>query len=569
MEIRAGRESEDIRTSRFVTSSFPWEATYPPGLSWAFTPPDGTLPEFLDSAVAAHGDTIFLDYRDRLISYAQFGARVADAAAGLLRLGVQPGEKIALYLPNSPYHPYSFFAVLKAGCVVAHLSPLDAERELAHKLHDSGARTLITTNIAPILMMAQRLLAAGHLSRLIVGDDTVFGAAPGLPVLPIPGDDPRIINFADLLSAPKPESWPVLAPQALAVLQYTGGTTGMPKGAIHTHATLRAGLEIYDQFYTAQSENPDEHHRVITVLPFFHIYGLIVLLLLQMKRGSTLLLHLRFDVQEVLHDIEVKRATYFPGVPTMWTALNAVPDIASRDFSSLTSVGSGGAPLPLEVGRRFESLTGLRLLGGWGMTETASAGTSHLMRGHFDPRSVGVPLPGVEIRVVALEDPTRTLGTGGTGEIAIRGPNIFKGYWQKPEETKKNFVDGFFLTGDIGLLDAHGVMHLVDRKKDMILSGGFNVYPTVIEAAIYEHADVEECIVIGIKDAYRGQSAKAFIKLRDGTEAFSLEALRLFLADRLGKHELPSALEFRAALPKTPVGKLSKKELIAEANANG
>ena len=551
-----------------MTRPFPWEAIYPPGLHWDFTPPEGTLPEFLDGAVAEHGDTVFLDYRDKLVTYAEFGTKVADAAAGLLRLGVQPGEKIALYLPNSPYHPYSFFAVLKAGGVVAHLSPLDAERELAHKLKDSGARTLITTNIAPMLMMAQKLLAAGHVERLIVGDDAAFGTAPGVPVLPIPGDDPRILDFARLLGGPAPEAWPVLDKQALAVLQYTGGTTGMPKGAIHTHATLRAAIGIYDQFHSAQDEHAGAHHRVITVLPFFHIYGLIVLLLLQMQRGATLLLHLRFDVQEVLHDIEVKRATYFPGVPTMWTALNAVPDIASRDLSSLTGVGSGGAPLPVEVGKRFETLTGLRLLGGWGMTETASAGTSHLTHGHFDPRSVGVPLPGVEIRVVALEDPTRALAIGEKGEIAICGPNIFKGYWQKPEETSKSFVDGYFLTGDIGLLDAQGLVHLVDRKKDMIISGGFNVYPTVIEAAIYEHADVEECIVIGIRDVYRGQAAKVFVKLRDGAEEFSLDALRLFLAERVGKHEMPCALEFRAALPKTPVGKLSKKELIAEEKAH-
>jgi long-chain acyl-CoA synthetase len=467
-------------------------------------------------------------------------------------------------LPNSPYHPFSFFGVLKAGGVVAHLSPLDAERELVHKLRDSAATILITTNIAPMFTMARKLLADGHVGRLIVGDDAAFGAAPGLPLLPIPEDDAAIIDFTTLLNAPPPRAWPVLDPDALTVLQYTGGTTGMPKGAIHTHATMRASVAIYHQFYTSQSTGEDGQERVIAVLPFFHIYGLIVLLLWQMKRGAALLLQLRFDPAAVLHAIEMKRATYFPGVPTMWIALSAVPGIENRDFSSLRQVSSGGAPLPIEVAQRFEGLIQRRIGGGWGMTETASAGTSALMEGFRDPASVGLPLPGIEIRVVALDDPTRALGAGEKGEIAIRGPNIFKGYHNKQADTAKDFVDGFFLTGDIGYLDERGLMHLVDRKKDMIISGGFNVYPTMIESAIYEHKDVEECIVIGVRDEYRGQAAKAFVKLREGAAPMTLENLRAFLADKVGKHEMPAALALREALPKTPVGKLSKKELVAE-----
>lgn len=544
-----------------------WESIYPAALSWDLHPPIGTLPELMDEAVAAYGPRIFLQYRGVRITYAEFGAQVENYAAGLLRLGLGPEAKIALYLPNSPYHPFSFFAVQKAGAVVAHLSPLDAERELIHKLRDSGAITLITTNIAPLFAMAQKLLNAGHISCLIVGDDAAFGQAPGLPLLPIPDDDPRIIDMNFLADAPSPKSWPVLDPEALAVLQYTGGTTGLAKAAMHTHRTMRAAVAIYHQFYTAQSEDTEAEERVIAVLPFFHIYGLVVLLFWQMRRGATLLLHLRFDAQAVLHDIEINRATYFPGVPTMWIALSAIPGIADRDFSSLRSVSSGGAPLPADVKQRFERLTGRRLGGGWGMSETAAAGTSHLVQGLADPDSVGVPLPGIEVRIVSLEDPKLVLQTGEIGEIAIRGPNIFKAYYNRPEETEKSFVDGFFLTGDIGMLNAHGMMFLVDRKKDMIISGGFNVYPTMIEAAIYEHTDVEECTVIGIPDAYRGQAAKAFIKRREGTAEFSLEDLRLFLADKIGRHEMPCALEFRSALPKTPVGKLSKKELVAEALA--
>jgi len=534
-------------------------------LSWDITTPDYALPEHLQRCAAAHGHRVFLDYRDHEMSYAEFGRRANQCAAGLLALGVKPGEKIALYLPNSPYHPISFFGVLKAGGVVVHLSPLDAPRELIHKLTDSGARTMITTNFAPMFSGAQRLMEAGHLDRIIVGDDTAFGPAPGIPVLTIPEGDGRVVNFDRLMHAVLPDTWPILDPHQLAVLQYTGGTTGLPKGAIHTHATLSASVAIYDQFYASQApDDVDDPHRVIAVLPFFHIYALVVLLLWQMKRGSSLLLHLRFDAETVLRDIEVKRATYFPGVPTMWIALNAIPGIENRDFSSLRQVGSGGAPLPLEVAQKFEKLVGKRIGGGWGMTETAAAGTAQLMHGPLKENSVGLPLPGIQARIVALDNPHRILPAGETGELSVKGPNIFKGFWNKPHETEKSFVDGFYLTGDIGRMDEDGMIYLVDRKKDMIISGGFNVYPRYIEDAIYEHPDVEECSVIGVHDDYRGQAAKAFIKLKDGAREFSLDHLREFLADKVGRHEMPAALEFRDSLPKTPVGKLSKKELLAE-----
>ncbi len=548
-----------------MTETNPGPAAYPPGLAWALDPPRHTLADHVARCATSYGERAFIDYRGNIISFADFSTQVDHLAAGLLRDGLRPGGKVALYLPNSPYHPLSFFGVIKAGGVVVHLSPLDAPRELVHKLSDSGARVLITTNISSMLAMAQKLLADGHIDQVIIGDDAVYGPLPAPMQPPIP-EARGIILFSALLAAPLPAEWPALHPDDLAVLQYTGGTTGMPKGAMHTHATLLAAAAIYDQFYLAQSAGDEATpQRVIAVLPFFHIYALCVLLLWQMQRGALLFLHLRFDPHAILRDIEVKRATYFPGVPTMWIALNAIPGIETRDFSSLRNVASGGAPLPLEVAERFERLVGTRIGGGWGMTETAAAGTAHLMQGMFKPTSVGVPLPGFAVRIVALDEPARVLGLDETGEIAVRGPNVFTGYWQNPEATARDFVDGWFLTGDIGRLDADGMVYILDRKKDMIISGGFNVYPTMIEAAIYEHADVAECIVIGIPDAYRGQATKAFIKLRENATEFSLESLNEFLADKIGRHELPAALEFRAELPKTPVGKFSKKELIAEA----
>jgi long-chain acyl-CoA synthetase len=245
----------------------------------------------------------------------------------------------------------------------------------------------------------------------------------------------------------------------------------------------------------------------------------------------------------------------------MWIAIANLPDLDKRDLSSLVSCGSGGAPLPVEVAKIFERKVGMKLKSGWGMTETCSPGTGHPQEGPDKPGSIGLMLPGIEMDVVALDDPAKVLPPGEVGEIRIRGPNVTKGYWNRPKETAEAFVGDRFLTGDIGYMDSDGYFYLVDRKKDMIISGGFNVYPQMIEQAIYEHPAVQEVIVIGIPDDYRGEAAKAFVKLRAGADAFSLDELKAFLAGKLGKHEIPAALDFVDELPRTPVGKLSRHEL--------
>ncbi len=301
---------------------------------------------------------------------------------------------------------------------------------------------------------------------------------------------------------------------------------------------------------------------MICVLPLFHIYALTVVLLSSIRRGNLISLHQRFDVEAVMRDIEVKRATAFPGVPTMWIAIAALPDLDKRDLSSLVSVGSGGAPLPVEVARILERRVGMKLKSGWGMTETCSPGTAH-PEGRAG--QAGLDRPDAarhrDGRGVAGRSRSKLMPVGEVGEIRIRGPNVTKGYWNRPKETAEAFVGDRFLTGDIGYMDGDGYFYLVDRKKDMIISGGFNVYPQMIEQAIYTHPSVQEVIVIGIPDDYRGEAAKAFIKLRADAKPFTLEELRAFLAGKLGKHEMPAALDFVDELPRTPVGKLSRHEL--------
>ncbi len=541
----------------------PWERSYPEGVRWDAPIVPSTLPALLDEAVAKHGRRTAIEFRDRTISFDELRQQVNQTAAAFMRDGVGLGTPLALYLPNTPYHPRGFFGGAKAGARLTHLSPLDAERELAHKLKDSGARMLVTTNVGSTLPMAVRLLDMGLLDRLVVGEDEAWGPSPA-PLSPIP-DRPGVVPFSNFIAgvAP-PAAWPRVGPGDIALLQYTGGTTGLPKGAILTHGNLTAAVESYEAWFEGQGLSQPGTDRVICVLPLFHIYALTTILLRCIRNGNEIMLRMRFDVETTLRDIEVKRATAFPGVPTMWIAIANHPGIETRDLSSLIYCGSGGAPLPVEVRQRFERLTGHRLGGGWGMTETSPAGTNLPCRGPPKCGSIGLPLPGVELGIVSLEDPTRALGPGEVGELRVRGLNVTQGYWNRPLESAAAFADGWFLTGDIGYMDEDGYFFIVDRKKDMIISGGFNVYPQMIEQAIYEHPSVAECVVIGIPDEYRGEAAKAFVTLRQGAPAFTLDELKAFLADKIGRHEMPAQLELRDSLPRTPVGKLSKVELRDE-----
>jgi long-chain acyl-CoA synthetase len=538
----------------------PGEQFYPQGVRWDDEIARGTLPDLLSQAASEFGSRPAIEFRDRPISYSELEALVETAASAFLRAGYGKGSSVALFLGNSPDHPVNFFGALKAGARIVHLSPLDGEIALSHKLSDSGARVLVTSNLSALLPTALKFLDKGLLDRLIVCEDDDWGKV-GTPQTALP-DNPEIITYKQFADgAAKPSQWPAISADDVALLQYTGGTTGLPKGAMLSHVNLTSAVSVYDVWGKPARLERNAIERVICVLPLFHIYALTVVLLSCIRRGNLISLHQRFDVEAVMRDIEVKRATAFPGVPTMWIAIAALPDLDKRDLSSLVSVGSGGAPLPVEVARILEQRVGMKLKSGWGMTETCSPGTAHPKEGPDKPGSIGLMLPGIEMDVVSLEDPTRLMPVGDAGEIRIRGPNVTKGYWNRPKETAEAFVGDRFLTGDIGYMDADGYFYLVDRKKDMIISGGFNVYPQMIEQAIYTHPAVQEVIVIGIPDDYRGEAAKAFIKLRDGAKSFSLDELRAFLTGKLGKHEIPAAVDFVDELPRTPVGKLSRHEL--------
>ena len=519
-----------------MTRPHPWEALYPPGLDWGAALPSGTIPALLDHAVAQFGPRPAIEFRGRRMTFDELALRVDQLAATLTQHGVSAGTAVALLLPNTPAHPVAFFAVLRLGGIVVHLSPLDPARTLLRKIEDAGATLLITTDLPGVSKQSDALAVP----RLVLPDaawDTP--PPPGRPALP-----PVTID-----------------PHSPAVLQFTGGTTGLPRAAVLTHANLTSAVAIYDRWAVGTGRGYVATDRLMCVLPLFHIYALTAVLLRAIANGVELMLRPRFDPAVALDDIEAG-CTHFNGVPTMWIAILNHPGADRRDFRSLKLVSSGGAALPPEIAARFRMLTGLRVGGGWGMTETSPAGTNLLPDRDQAPGEIGVPLPGIEMQIVSLDDPARVLPPDEVGEVRIRGPNVTPGYWNRPAENAAAFVDGWFLTGDIGRMAPDGVFTLVDRKKDMIISGGFNVYPRAIEDAIHEHPDIREAAVIGVADPYRGQAAKAFVSLRDGAPPLTLDELKAFLADKLGRHEMPAALEIRDQLPHTPVGKLAKRDLM-------
>jgi long-chain acyl-CoA synthetase len=333
-----------------------------------------------------------------------------------------------------------------------------------------------------------------------------------------------------------------------------------------THGNLTAACSQYVE--SLSGDDPIVNfgeERVLAVLPLFHIYSLTVNMLMGIKLGAEIVLHTRFDLETVMKEFEAKKITMFAGVPTMYTAIANHPKAKEVNMTSLKSCGSGGAPLPVEVAQKFFAMTGCNLNEGWGMTETSPTGSFTPARGRRKAGSCGMPLPGIVLSMRSLENPDQQVPTGERGELCIKGPNVMKGYWHNEKATREGMTsDGFFRSGDVAIMDEDGFVFIVDRTKDMLLCGGFNVYPRTIEEAIYEHPSVEEVSVIGVPDAYRGQSPKAFIKLKAGAEPFTLDSLKAFLKDRLGKHEMVGDIDIRAELPKTAVGKLSKKELYDE-----
>jgi long-chain acyl-CoA synthetase len=530
--------------------------------------PPRLLTDLIDNAVARWPQRTAIDYYGRCWTYAELGALVDRAARGLQDAGMKPGDRFGLCLGNSPYHVVLYFAALRIGLVVVNLNPLYTPVEMEHLCKDAGIRMVAVPEVRFVHEKMEQVADAAGIEKLLLCRMNMalpFAMNLGFRLLRR-ADHVRItrpdltLELADLLksrSAPDPVE---RDPHDVAVLQYTGGTTGLPKGAMLTHAGLAANCA---QMLAHFGGYPLEQQRTLGVLPMFHVFALTTVLNYSIETGAELVLLPRFDMKQVLATIKRKPPTQIYGVPTIWAAFNNLPDDKVPDLSSVYCCISGGAPLPLEVRSLFEARTGTRVVEGYGLSEASPIITCNPLFGGVKDNSAGPRFPGTAIEIRDPDNPGELCQQGQKGEVLARGPQVMKGYWKRPDDTAATFYDGALRTGDIGYLDADGYLFLVDRIKDLILRGGYNVYPRVIEDAAYMHPDVREAIAIGVADPMLGQVPKLFIAVREGSD-LTEENLRTFLATQINKIEMPMEIEFRDSLPKTMIGKLSKKELVEE-----
>jgi long-chain acyl-CoA synthetase len=550
-----------IWTSERYTHPAAWAQDYPP-LS---------LSAMFDASAARLGEAPLIDFMGRKYSYAETADGVRRVAHGLRALGIGAGDRVGLYLPNVPHYVAAYYGALRIGAIVVNFSPLYSVEELAAQVADSGTRILFTLSASALLPNALQVLERTGVERLVVG--SVAGALP--PVKSIlyrllrrrdiaaKPDDPRILPFSRLIANDgSGDPAPIDAERDLALLQYTGGTTGTPKGAMLTHQNLSANARQVD----ALDPWRDAEDRIVGALPLFHIFANTCILNRTVLRGGEMVLLPRFDAGQVLATVQRVKATALPGVPAMYLALLDHADIGRTDFGSLRICISGGAPMPLEVRERFEARTGARLVEGYGLTESSGVVSANPYEGLNKAGTVGQPIPATRIVLVDKEDPSRPPPPGQPGEVTIAGPQVMKGYWNRPDADAVTFVDGRLRTGDIGLIDEDGYLSIVDRLKDMINVSGFKVFPSQIENVLYRHPAVKEALVIAIPDPLSGERPKAFVALH-GDATASAEELTAFVHEHVGKHERLAGLEIREALPKTMVGKLSRKELVAEEQA--
>jgi long-chain acyl-CoA synthetase len=560
-----------------ASTSLPWIASYPPEIDWYMPILAGPVPELLERSARQFPNNPAISFLGRTTTYAQLAAEVDRVTAGLQQIGIGRGTKVGLFLPNTPTFIVYYYAILKAGGTVVNFNPLYTLDELTFQAKDSETDVMVTHDLTVLFSKLEELMLRGVIGRtIVVPFKSVLPSLKGIlfsifkrgeiaNVTASPAAD-KVIGGAKLAATSEaPAPIPIDAAEDVAVLQYTGGTTGTPKGAMLTHANLTANTAQI-RAWGVNLKSGEE--SILGALPLFHVFAMTVVMNMAIEMAAKIILIPRFKLLEALKLIDHEKPTVLPAVPTIFTAMLNYPDFKSYDVSSLRFCISGGAPLPIEIKLKFEAISGSKVVEGYGLSEASPVLTCNPVLGEPVAGSIGPPLPGTIISLRDLDDPTKEVPRGERGELCAKGPQIMKGYWKKPAETEKQFVDGFLRTGDVAVMDERGYFSIVDRIKDLIICSGYNVYPRRIEEAIYEHPAVEEVTVIGIPDAYRGEAPKAFIKLKNGMTATAADILK-HLEPKISKIEMPAQIEFRDSLPKTMIGKLSKKELAAEEAKHG
>lgn len=528
------------------------------------------LHAMLDAARAAYGDRPALDFFGKKWTWKDIVDLSDRMAHGLQAMGIQKGDRVGLFLPNTPYYLIAYFAISRIGGIIVNYNPLYAERELAHQIEDSGTRFMVTLDLTVLCDKLNRMLHTTCLEKIVLCTFT--------DILPFPknilfrlfrGDeiarnlhDDRTVRFSDITDndgAPRPV--PIDPEKDIALLQYTGGTTGIPKGAMLTHRNIVSNAAQCETWFADAKPGVE---RMLGILPFFHVFAMTAVMNLSVRKGFEIIALPRFDVTEMLHAIATKKPHYFPAVPAIFNAINNYEALRSYNLSSLRYGVSGGASLPMEIRKAFEKKTGCPIVEGYGLTEASPVVCVNPVGEKNRTGSIGLPLPFTELRLVSIADGQSPVAQGERGELCVRGPQVMAGYWKRPDETAKVLIDGWLHTGDIATMDADGYVYIVDRLKDMVITNGYNVYPRNVEEAIYLHPGIEECIVAGLPDPARGEIVKAWIKLKAGRK-MTTEDLREFLMDKLSPIEIPRLVEFRdKPLPRTLIGKLSRKDVLAQ-----
>jgi long-chain acyl-CoA synthetase len=545
-----------------------WHHFYDEGVPFAIEPPEHPVFVQLEKTAREFPQVVATDFMGARLTYRQLAEQVNRFASSLSGLGVEPGDRIAIMLPNCPQTIIAYYAALSIGAVVVMTNPMYVEREMAHQFTDAGVKVLV--GLDHLMPRIEKVWKETPVEQLIITSIRECLPFPLNLLYPLKARKQKlnlkvpygesVHSFKSLVkNSPGHPPGPEVAMDGLAVLQYTGGTTGIAKGAMLTHRNLMANvmqIMVWCPLKAGQE-------RILCVAPFFHVLGMTVLMNFSVCMGASMILLPRFEINNLLKTTVKARPTIAVLVPTIFTAMVNSPEISKCDISSINYCFSGSAPLPMEIMNQFEEITGGIIFEAYGLTEASPVTHANPVKGTRKPGSVGIALPSTDARVMDLESGTRELPVGEHGELVVKGPQVMKGYWNMEEETAETLRDGWLYTGDIASMDADGYVFIVDRKKDMIIAGGYNVYPREIDEVLYEHPKIADAVTIGVSDAYRGETVKVFVVVKP-EETLTEEEVIAHCKEKLAAYKVPRVVEFRQELPKSMVGKVLRKELRAE-----
>lgn len=551
--------------------SKPWLSSYPEEIPAELEFRKEPVQQYLVDAAKSFPEKTAIHFMGKEMTYKELYDEARSFASYLQQIGITKGDRVAIMLANTPQAVISYFGILIAGGIVVQTNPLYTERELEYQMKDSGAKAIITLDI--LYPRASKVMPQTNLQHIIVTAIKDYLPFPKNLVYPFIQKKQYgiVVNvkhegnthlFKEIVKI-KPNKlieYDFDFEEDVALLQYTGGTTGSPKGVMLTHKNLVANSSMCTAWLYKAKQGEES---ILGIVPFFHVYGMTIVMILSVMQAYKMIILPKFDALTTLKTIQKQRPTLFPGAPTIYIGLLNHPDLKKYDLSSIDSCLSGSASLPVEVQEEFEAITGGKLVEGYGLTESSPVTHANFLWDRERIKgSIGVPWPNTEVRIVSMDDGI-DMPVGEIGEIIIKGPQVMKGYWNRPEATEETIKDGWLYTGDLGYMDDKGYFYVVDRKKDMIIAGGYNIYPREIEEVLYEHPDVLEAVAAGIPDPYRGETVKAYVVLKEGAHITS-DDLNQYARKYLAAYKAPRLYEFREELPKTAVGKILRRTLVEE-----